>query len=147
MSQIYWESSGKMCMMNSFKITYISYCVQFCETLFFSKLSNRHGNIKITRILWFSAYTLAIFTEYTVWSAFGGMSRRALEMCLFYNRNANEVLNMRIWWWEAHMGYSYTRHYLHTKIRHCNPYRTPDICFLLLANQNRYANEILNMPI
>ena len=27
-----------------------------------------------TRISWFLAYALAIFTEYTVWTAFGGLS-------------------------------------------------------------------------
>ena len=31
----------------------------------------------------FLAYAFAIFTEYTVWAAFGGMSRSALEIYLF----------------------------------------------------------------
>ena len=50
-----------------------------------------------TRILWFSAYALTIFTEYTAWATWcsGDLP--------FYNRNANEVLNMHIWWWQAHM--------------------------------------------
>ena len=36
----------------------------------------------------------------------------------------------------------------HTKFRHCSPYITLNIChFLWLVNQNRYANEVLNMQI
>ena len=46
-----------------------------------------------------------------------------------------------------HMGSSCTNHYPHTKFHQCSPYRTLDVWLLLLANQNRYANEVLNMPI
>ena len=47
-----------------------------------------------------------------------------------------------------HVGSTCAHSYPHTKFRHCSPYRTLDIClFLLLANQNRYANEVLNMRI
>ena len=36
----------------------------------------------------------------------------------------------------------------YTKFHQCSPYRTLDIwLFLLSANQNRYANEVLNMHI
>ena len=46
------------------------------------------------------------------------------------------------------MGSTCVHHYLHTKFHRCSPYRTLDIkTFLLLANQNRYANEVLNMCI
>ena len=39
-------------------------------------------------------------------------------------------------------------HYQHTKFHQYSPYRTLDIwLFLLLANQTRYANEVLNMHI
>ena len=42
-----------------------------------------------------------------------------------------------------------TTHYPHTKFRHCSPIRSCSgyLPFLLLANQNRYANEVLNMRI
>ena len=47
-----------------------------------------------------------------------------------------------------HMGSTCAHHYPHTKFHQCSPYRTPDIwLFLLLANQNKYANEVLNMCI
>ena len=59
-----------------------------------------------TRILQFSACTL-IFTEYTVWANFGGMSRSALEVCFFVIsqsecanevlKYANEVFNMQLY--------------------------------------------------
>ena len=68
-----------------------------------------------TRILWFSAYALTIFTEYTAWAAFGGVSWKwpkvtvymsiSIIVCLIFflllanqNRYVNEVLNMCIWW-------------------------------------------------
>ena len=47
-----------------------------------------------------------------------------------------------------HMGSTCAHNYPHTKFHQCSPYRTLDIgLFLLLANQNRYANEVLNMRI
>ena len=47
-----------------------------------------------------------------------------------------------------HMGSTCAHHYPHTKFHQCSPYRTLDIwLFLLLANQNRYANEVFNMCI
>ena len=47
-----------------------------------------------------------------------------------------------------HMGSTCAHHYPHTKFHQCSPYRTLDIwTFLLLANQNRYANEVSNMRI
>ena len=82
--------------------------LEWSELLLFTKISNAHYWIfpNATRISRFSAYALAIFTEYTAWAAFGEMSRSALEIIfdffLFFlsanqNRYANEVLNMRIW--------------------------------------------------
>ena len=47
----------------------------------------------------------------------------------------------------GHMGRTCAHHYPHTKPHQCSPYRTLDIWLLLLANQNRYANEVLNMRI
>ena len=48
----------------------------------------------------------------------------------------------------GHMGSTSAHHYPHTKFHQCSPYRTLHIwLFLLLANQNRYANEVLNMRI
>ena len=47
-----------------------------------------------------------------------------------------------------HMGSTCAHHYPHTKFHQCSPYRTLGIwLFLLLANQNRYANKVLNMHI
>ena len=47
-----------------------------------------------------------------------------------------------------HMSSTCAHCYLHTKFHQCSLYRTLDIwLFLLLANQNRYANEALNMCI
>ena len=46
-----------------------------------------------------------------------------------------------------HMGSTCAHHYPHTKFHQCSPYRTLDMTFLLLANQNRYANEVFNMRI
>ena len=48
-----------------------------------------------------------------------------------------------------HTGSTSVHHYPHTKFCHCSPYKTLDtvFTFLLLANQNRYANEVLNMCI
>ena len=47
-----------------------------------------------------------------------------------------------------HMGSTCAHHYPHTKFHQCSPYRTLGIwLFLLLANQNRYANEVLDMRI
>ena len=48
-----------------------------------------------------------------------------------------------------HMGSTCAHHYPHTKFHQCSPYRTLDIWFFfgLLTNQNRYANEVLNMRI
>ena len=40
-------------------------------------------NLKEKKNLQFSAYGRAIFTEYTAWVTFGGISRSALEICLF----------------------------------------------------------------
>ena len=46
------------------------------------------------------------------------------------------------------MGSTCAHHYPHTKFHQCSKYRTLNIWFfLLLANQNRYANEVLNMYI
>ena len=46
------------------------------------------------------------------------------------------------------MGSTCAHHYPHTKFQQCSPYRTLNFwLFLLLANQNRYANEVLNMRI
>ena len=48
----------------------------------------------------------------------------------------------------CYMGSTCAHHYPHTKFHQCSPYRTLDIwLFLLLPNQNRYANEVLNMRI
>ena len=55
----------------------------------------------------------------------------------FYNRYTNEVLSMRIWWWQAHMGHSYTHHYPHTTFRHCSPYRTLFICFFVITQSEQ----------
>ena len=47
-----------------------------------------------------------------------------------------------------HVGSTSAHHLPHTKFRHCSPYGTLDICLscsCYLANQNRYANEVLNM--
>ena len=44
-----------------------------------------------------------------------------------------------------HMGSTCAHHYPHTKFHQCSPYRT--LNFLLLPNQNRYANEVLSMCI
>ena len=46
-----------------------------------------------------------------------------------------------------HMGSTCSHHCPHIKSHQCSPYRTLDIWFFLLANQNRYANEVLNMWI
>ena len=47
-----------------------------------------------------------------------------------------------------HIDSTCVHHYPHTKFHHCTPYRTLDIwLFLLLANQNRHANEVSNMHI
>ena len=46
-----------------------------------------------------------------------------------------------------HMGSICAHHYPHTKFHQCSPYRTLDIWLFVLANQNRYANEVLNMRI
>ena len=51
-----------------------------------------------------------------------------------------------------HVGSTSAHHYSHTKFRHCSPYRTLYICLfffwlLLLANQKRYATEVLNICI
>ena len=69
------------------------------------KKRKRKKEKKNPRILWVSAYALAIITVYTAWAAFGEMSRSALEIkfdffLLLANQNiyANEVLNMCIWW-------------------------------------------------
>ena len=47
------------------------------------------------------------------------------------------------------MGSTCAHHYPHTKFYQCNPYRTLSgyLMSLLLANQNKYANEVLNMRI
>ena len=46
------------------------------------------------------------------------------------------------------MGSTCAHHYPHAKFHLCSPYRTLDIWFfLLLANHNRYANEVLDMQI
>ena len=47
------------------------------------------------------------------------------------------------------MGSTCAHHYPHTKFHQCNPYRTLSgyLMSLLLANQNSYANEVLNMCI
>ena len=50
-----------------------------------------------TKISRLSAYALAIFTEYTAWAAFREYVKKCSGDLYFYNRNANEVLNMRIW--------------------------------------------------
>ena len=65
-----------------------------------------------TRIWQFSAYMLVIFTEYTAWAAFGGVSWKWPEVTFYMSISIIAYL----------------------------------IC-LLLANQNRYANEVLNMRI
>ena len=48
-----------------------------------------------------------------------------------------------------HMGSTCAHHYQHTMFHQCSPYRTLDIWFffLLLANQNRHAKEVLNVHI
>ena len=47
-----------------------------------------------------------------------------------------------------HKGSTCAHHYPHTKFHHCSPYRTGYLMIvLLLANQNKYANEVLNMCI
>ena len=55
---------------------------------------------------------------------------------------------MRTWWWQAHMGYSYAHTTTHiprlVTVAHTELWI---FAFLLLANQNRYANEVLNMHI
>ena len=66
--------------------------------LYFNKGSKKTG------ISQFSAYALAIFTEYTAWAAFGEVSRSALDIIFDFflllanqNRHADDVLNMCIW--------------------------------------------------
>ena len=46
-----------------------------------------------------------------------------------------------------HVGNTCAQHFHYTKFRHCSPCRTLDSCLFLLANQNRYANQVLNMHI
>ena len=47
-----------------------------------------------------------------------------------------------------HMDNTVVHCYPHTRFCHCSPYSPLDIClFLLLANQNKYANEIFIMCI
>ena len=160
------------------------------------------------RILQFSAYTLAIFTEYTVWVTIGRMSRSALKVCLsvisqseYANEvfiYAHEVFNMHIYnnrapgntfrythipsfvtvahtelWIFAffvtkykirtnmqmrhltcslvtteQMNVTWVHCYPHTKFHHSSPYSPLDSRpFLVLANQNKYANVMFKMHI
>ena len=76
-----------------------------------------------TRISRFSAYALAIFTEYTAWVAFGGMSTG--KHVLFVYPLPTHIPRF--------VTVAHTEHWI--------------FAFLLSANQNRYADEVLNMYI
>ena len=85
---------------------------------------------RITTVL--GLHTCYIQRTYSVgyWSA--------LEICLFITDiQINEVLNMHIPWWQAHVDYAYTHHVPHTKFRHCSPYRALDICFFCYSQSEQ----------
>ena len=48
-----------------------------------------------------------------------------------------------------HVGNTFAthHHYSRTKFCHYSPYRTLDICLIVISNQNKYENEVLNMRI
>ena len=133
------------------------------------------GQIK-TRILRFSAYTLPIFREYRAWAAFWGTMWVVLVPTTIHiptqvpNSQKKKKINLKKkknWNPEffffmaqkfglpnkfgkvASLCSTCANHYPHTKFHQCivNTELLMFAFFLLLANQNKYANELFNMRI
>ena len=89
--------------------------------------------------MWFLAYALAIFTEYTAWAAFGEVSGSTLEIILdfFVISQSEQICKWSIKYAHLvttdHMGSTCAHPYPHTKFHHCSPYKTLDIWFFLLS--------------
>ena len=89
------------------------------------------SKVKETRILWFLTFALAIFTEYTMWAALRG-NIRYLICALTITR---------------HMGITWVYYYLHAVLFTLAYINSGHLPLLLLANENKYANEVHDMHI
>ena len=143
--QTTWVVLTKFCHCISFAIVVISHSEQIC------KLDIKYALSLITDHV---GSTCAHHYPHTKFHHCG--TYRALDSCFFLssanqNRYANEVLNMCIWWWQTmwvvlvpittHIPSFINDSVAHTKLWIFNFF------VITLANQNRYANEVLNISI
>ena len=83
----------------------------------------------------FKAYVLAKFTEYTAWAAFGEYANEVLNMCIDNNRTHKQYLSVRqTTLIPSFVTVAYIELWMHMTL-------------FLLANHNKYANEVLHMRI